>query len=345
MVRRVRLGRRHDPGRPLRWNGPPPVLLVATVAAFAVLPFVHHGAAPRGAVAPASAPVAPSGASRGQDAVQHLEVSRGGVASAGLAPLRLKPAHVGVASFNMFYKLSADQARQDAQRLTREADVDVIGWQEAQNFSGVLHALPGWQTYTSPGSELAVSWRSSQFDLVTAHLREVARGVTVTEGRYPFARRLVLTVTLRHLETGRTLTVVDAHLPHMIEDLARPGHWTPTLNAGRARAQLRSIASTWRGLGDHEAIGTGDFNFDARADAAEDPAGGPRAVLGPVAISSYMALGTDVGATYPENDRRIDYVWADREAYEAGRIRFTAQRVVGGMNSDHNALVAHLLLS
>ena len=134
-------------------------------------------------------------------------------------------------------------------------------------------------------------------------------------------------------------------LPQAIEDLDRPGHWAPTINAGRAREQLLRVAALWRKLGDHWLVGTGDLNFDARGDAAHVAPGGPRAALGPTTVTSYMALGTQVEPTFPEHGRYIDYVWIDRQAKKSGTARFTGQRVVSGLNSDHNVLVTQLLLS
>jgi endonuclease/exonuclease/phosphatase family metal-dependent hydrolase len=324
--------------------------MFATVAALLVLPFVDEDPQPPAAVSqvaaatPSSRPIEPRTVQP-----QRIAGSQGGRVSRGIAPVRLKPVRVGVASFNMFRKLSAAQAHQDAMRLTRRRGVDVVGWQEADRFAGPLHHLPGWQTRTFPfgrrHSELAVSWRASEFRLVSAHQRQVALGVSWREGRYPFGNRMVVTATLEHRATGRLLTIVNAHLPQAIEDLDRPGRWTPTINAFRARNQLHRIRSLWRQAPGRWVVGTGDFNFDARADAVHRPVGGPRRVLGSTAVSSYMRLGTGLPPTYPGNGRHIDYVWADRRGYADGRVRFAGQWVVGGLNSDHNALLARLVLS
>jgi hypothetical protein len=324
--------------------------MIVTVAALLLMPFVNDDPEPSGSIATAAVTTtSPRSVEPRTIRPQRVAESRAGQAARGVAPVRLKPVHVGVASFNMFRKLSGAHARRDALRLTRRPGVDVVGWQEADNFVGVLHHLPGWRTRTFPfgrgSSELAVSWRASEFRLVSAHQRQVALGVSWREGRYPFGNRMVATVTLRHRETGRLLTVVDAHLPQKIEDLARPGRWTPTINAFRARNQLHRVAETWRHAPGRWVVGTGDFNFDARADARHRPAGGPRRALGPIAVSSYMKLGVKVPATYPENGRNIDYVWADRHAYAEGRMRFTGQWVLAGFHSDHNALLARLVLA
>ena len=109
--------------------------------------------------------------------------------------------------------------------------------------------------------------------------------------------------------------------------------------------EQRELAAIWERVPGRWVLGTGDYNLDARADALHRLPGGPRRALGPTAVSSYMKLGTRLAPTFPGNDRHIDYVWADRQAYSEGRIRFARQWVLGGLNSDHNALIARLVLT
>lgn len=321
--------------------------MIATVAALAITPFVDTDPTPPARISTAAQTL--TSPRSVEPHTVHPQRVAGGQGAHGVRPVHLKPATVGIASLNMFRKLSLAHAHQDAMKLTRHPGVDVVGWQEANRFAGPLHHLPGWQTRTFPfgegHSELAVSWRASEFRLVAAHQRQVALGVSYREGRYPFGNRMVVTVTLQHRETGRLLTVVDAHLPQKIEDLSRPGRWTQTINAYRARNQLHRIADIWKQVPGRWVVGTGDYNFDARADAVHHPAGGPRSALGPTAVSSYMKLGMKLPATYPGNGRNIDYVWADRQGYADGRMRFAGQWVLGGFHSDHNALLARLVLS
>lgn len=357
MVRRVRPGRRESTARARRWAGPPPLLVLATLAGFLIAPLVDDEPsppAPAAVVAQVSAPRAVAPRTKTPPATPQRVLTSpparaGQSASTGVRPIRLKQVRVGVASMNMYRRLSPQEAARDARRLTRRPSLDVVGWQEADRFAGVLRSLPGWDSKVFPygkrTSEIAVSWRRSEFSLVSARQRQVALGVSWREGRYPFGDRLVGVVTLRHRETGRLLTVINAHLPQAIEDLDRPGRWTPTINASRARNQLARIANTWRTAPGRWVVGTGDYNFDARADAARRPAGGPRRVLGDTAVSSYQALGADVAPTFPPNGRRIDYVYVARDAYRDGQMRFAGQWVVGGFNSDHNALVTRLVLS
>jgi hypothetical protein len=282
---------------------------------------------------------------------QPVPRAQGGEAGHGVAPapVRLKPLHVGVASFNMFRKNTASEARHDALRVTGRSHVDVVGWQEAERFGHVLRSIPGWRTETfrdgRGASELAVSWRASEWRLVRSHVRIAARGVTGDEGLHPMGNRQIASVTLADRDTGRELTVLDVHLPQAIEDLDHLGHWRPTLNAGRAGVELHRIAETWRRMPGRWVVSTGDYNFDADGDRRQRPRGGPRDVVGRVAVSSYMALGTGNAPTFPENGRHIDYVWVDRKAYDDGRIRFAGQSTLGHLYSDHNSLLARLTLS
>jgi endonuclease/exonuclease/phosphatase family metal-dependent hydrolase len=349
VVRRVRLGRRDEGRRALRWAGPPPLLLVATVAALLATPFVDDDPAPPAQVTTVAATAGPV---LGPPAIPPTKLParvQGGTAASGVRPVALKPVRAGVATFNMFRQLSLAQARQDALALTRRPAVDVVGWQEAQTFGPALRGLPGWKTQTfgfgEGRSELAVSWRTDEFRLVRARQRVVATGVGWDVGRYPFGTRLVAVVTLAHRDTGRTLTVINTHLPQAIENLDWPGHWTPTINAYRAKNQLQKLARVFRDAPGRWVVGTGDYNFDARADAGNRPEGGPLDALRGAAVSSYQELGTGVTPTFPEHGRWIDYVWADRQAYAGKRIRFAGQWVLAGLNSDHHALVAQLVLS
>jgi endonuclease/exonuclease/phosphatase family metal-dependent hydrolase len=351
VFRRVRLGRRDDSRRALRWAGPPPLLMFATVAALLVTPFVDDGGEPPAQITTAAVTTtSPRSVEPPPIRPQRVAGSRGGQATRGIAPVRPKP-QVGVVSMNMFRDLSRRQAAADARRLTRSRDVDLVGWQEAEAFGPVLRGLPGWRTatfsYAGEPSELAISWRKSTFRLVAAWQREVAPGTEGRVGRVerPFGVRLVAVVTLEHRETGRRLTLIDVHLPAFTENLGRPGTWRPTVNAAQARRELQGVAAAWRDIRARWVVGTGDFNFDASADAVHHAPGGPLRALGPRAVSSYQVLGTRLPPTYPGNHRHIDYVWADRKAYAEGRIRFAGQQVVGGLNSDHNALLATLLLA
>ncbi|MBZ5739199.1 endonuclease/exonuclease/phosphatase family protein [Nocardioides mangrovi] len=360
MVRRVRSGRPEDAARPRsrsRWAGPPPLLLLATVLGFVVAPLVDQTASTALAQpGPATSFVSPRSVEPRivrDPAGPHDEdtgTARAGESVRGAKPVEPAPIKVGVASYNMFRKISTAEAAEDARRLTSRPGVDVVGWQEAERFGGALKGIAGWRTqtfaYGQGISEVAISWRTDLFRLVKARQYQVAKGVSYREGSYPFGNRLVAVVTLAERSTGRILTVVNTHLPQKIEDFDDPGHWLPTLNAGRAREQLAKVAGIWR-TADRTSrwvAGTGDFNFDARSDERAQVSGGPLARLGGRAVSSYEELGTDIGPTHPPTGRNIDYVWSDKAAVDDGRMQVQAQRVLSGYHSDHRPMVVQLKL-
>jgi hypothetical protein len=269
-----------------------------------------------------------------------------------------KPAHkkpevrattIGVASFNEWGELPMSELLSDARTITSRPTVDIIGWQEAIRSRPVFAQIEerGWVTRQLPGHarELAVSWRKKEFALVSMSYRLVAHGVDHAYGRYPFGNRYVQRVTLRQRSSGQLITVLNTHLPQKIEDLDHPGHWLQTSNAARARYQLGRMIRDWNTAPGRWVVGTGDYNFDARADRQEHPKGGPRRALGPVAVSSYGALGFDgIGPSHPPTGRYVDYVQAARPDLHSGRLEFVGQRMIGGLYSDHNALLARMRL-
>lgn len=356
MVRRVRLGRRAVGWRPRGWVGPPPLLVLVTLLGLVVAPAVAQDPS-RSAASSGTAAHLTSGSTAGPTGTprsveprvvrQQVLPARGGQRMRGARPVRLAPITVGVATFNLYRKGSLADARADVRRLTSRPEVDVVGWQEADPFHRAFER-PGWSTRTfrhgHSASELAVSWRSSEFRLVSAREQKVALGLSWREGRYPFGTRYVAVVRLEHIASGRVLTVLDTHLPQKIEDLDRLGRWMSTINAIRARAQLKRMAAIWRRAEGRWVVATGDFNFGARADARERSGGGPLRVLGRVATSSYQRLGSGIGPTHPPTARNIDYVWMDRTGVRRGEVAALSQRVLSGYHSDHRPLLARLRL-
>lgn len=339
--------------RPERWTGPPPLLVVATVAAFLLATFLSDGGpATAGPAAEMSAATtAHSTPELSRDDTRPTPTVRPSekpTVQRSKEPA-VHPTTIGVATLNQYEWLTPAQIEQDARALTRRPTVDIVGWQEATGSGSVFADLQrsGWDTRQLPGhaSELAVSWRRSEFALVSSSFRLVAHGVDDSDGRYPFGNKYLQRVTLRQRDTGRLITVFNTHLPQKIEDLDHPGHWLQTSNAARARFQLARMTNDWRKAPGRWVVGTGDYNFDARADARVHPRGGPRAVLGQVAVSSYGALG--FGGTrpsHPPTGRYIDYVQAARSDLHSGDLEFVGQRVIGGLNSDHDAVLARIRL-
>ena len=324
-----------------RWTGPPPLLVLATVAAFVVAPvFSRTDPVSADTSGPAQVTLA-SGRTVEIPLVGTKPVTRGGQTIE-------RRDEIGVATMNQFSKLSVPQARTDAEFLTSRQKVDIVGWQEAQHFGAVFWSLRerGWDTKRFPqgARELAVSWRRAKFEYVSSSSRLVAWGVDHVTGRYPFGNRYIVRVTLRHKPTGRLLSVVNTHLPHKAEDRNRPGHWTTTSNAARARFQLVRMRREWKQAPGRWVVGTGDYNFDALADARVALRGAPAKALSPVALSSYAVLGGDLLPTHPPTGRYIDYVHAARGDLEDGTVSFLGQRTFTGLNSDHRPLLVRLAL-
>lgn len=351
MVRRVLPVRRAGGRRPSAWAGPPPLLLLATVLGVLVAPAVASEE-PSGAPAARRAPAATVSPRAIEPRVLRPVTAaplQGGQSVGGVAPVQ-PGFDIGVASHNLWQQQSPARAAADARRLTSDPAVDIVGWQESQYFGGVLASLPkAWRSATvdRPGGigEVAVSWRRDRFRLERVRLLPGTDGVDASEGDFPFGGRGIMVVTLAERSSGRRLSVVNVHLPPQSESRTVPGRWAATPNAARARQHLERIARTWRGLSARWVVGTGDFNFDARADLLRRPPGGPAETLGRMAASTYEVLGTDVRPTYPSLGRRIDYVWVDREGLRTERIEVRGQRVLDGFTSDHRPLLARLRLS
>lgn len=332
--------------RAVRWTGPPPLLIVASIVACLLGFSLSDSAAEESR--PDERTATTSSARHDQRPVR-----RGGERSA-TAPHTERPAStnagtIGVVSFNEWAKLPDRQIAADARAITSLPTVDIVGWQEAYKSRPIFAALErrGWSTaqVRGDGRELAISWRSAEFELESSNARLVAWGVGNDQGRYPFPNRYVQRVTLRHVDTGQLISVINTHLPQKIEDLDHPGHWLETSNAARARYQLARMAREWSSAPGRWVVGTGDFNFDARSDARLRPTGGLRSALGPVVVSSYAVLGTDAARpSHPPTGRFIDYVLAGRRDVRLERTTFVGQRVVDGLHSDHNALLARIRL-
>jgi endonuclease/exonuclease/phosphatase family metal-dependent hydrolase len=328
-----------------RWAGPPPLLVLATVLAFVVTPLFSRMDAGHAS----------------EDGGGEARASLSSVTSLAIPPIGEKPPTragavierrdlVGVVTMNQYGReLSTTQALADARFVTSRSGVDVVGWQESQRFGPVFSALRsrGWATRQFPNGarELAISWRRAEFEYVSSSSRLVAYGVDEVTGRYPFGHRYIIRVTLRHRPTGRLLSVINTHLPQKIEDLDRPGRWMKTSNAARARFQLERMRREWLQAPGRWVVGTGDYNFDARADRRTQLRRAPARALGSVATSSYAVLGgRDLLPTHPPTGRYIDYVHAANSDLKAGHIKFLGQRTLNDLNSDHRGLLVWLAL-
>lgn len=259
---------------------------------------------------------------------------------------------IGVVSMNAFQDLRPAQARQDALDLTRRSDVDLIGWQEAAGRIRVYRALArhGWSTqvFRNAGGEDAVSWRDATFTFSSSQVMRMHDGLGEGLTAHPFPSRWVTRVSLVDRASGHETTLLNTHVNQHIEVRTDDGFggWTAGDNARLARRHLATMAPMWRGVTGRYVLGTGDYNFDYRADRRLRPAGGIADRFDAEAVSSYRALGGVAGlpTTHPPTHRYIDYVFSARATLNAGYTRFLDQRVLTGYHSDHRPLLVRLAL-
>lgn len=257
-------------------------------------------------------------------------------------------ATVEIASFNALYTLGWRARSRDAARLAGRSTVSVIGWQEADRNTRQFDQLVdlGWDTVQDPrhGRELAVSWRRDTWSLESSSVTKMHDGTPPEQSPHPGPARFVQLVTLRHLDTDTTLTVVNTHLNHRIEDWQRrPGRPTRWANARKSRRHLEAMAPMWSSVPGNYVVGTGDYNVDARADRRVRAEGFPFDRFRGLAVASYAALGTDVRRTHRHSRRHIDYVHLATDDHRTDAA-FLSHRVLGGFRSDHRPIVARIAL-
>ena len=148
-----------------RWAGPPPLLVLATVVGF----LASWGLSAAGDPAPDPAP------DRAELAAVEstpAPTAKGPRPAAEQGQLIKRTHTIGVVTFDQYRKLSPTQALSDARAITERPQVDIVGWQEAYTSAPVFEALrkQGWDARQFPrrGQELAVSWRRSDFELVSS---------------------------------------------------------------------------------------------------------------------------------------------------------------------------------
>lgn len=262
---------------------------------------------------------------------------------------------LGVVSFNARRTLTPDQARRDWARLAGRPGVDLVGWQEAATpmFRDLAseYRARGWGTWQAPGTgaaaPLAVSWRRDTFALLGARTRMMHPGASAAVTAAPFPSRWVVTVRLRHRESGRTVSLLNTHVNQTIETGQR---FERNLNARRAKRHYRTMARMWSRTPGDVVLGTGDYNFDHADDAAARPAGGLSRVFEGKAVSSYDSLGLD-GVVPTRNTRWIDYVWLAADSVRRrtedgfrGPAQLAAHRTLDGFESDHRPLLVRVRL-
>jgi hypothetical protein len=259
---------------------------------------------------------------------------------------------IGVVSFNAWRLLGRSGARADWDRISSKPEVDLIGWQESKSevWADLYpdYRARGWETWHWPDVDgprsVAVSWRARTFELLDVDYTKVHDGGHPSETDAPFPARWVAQVSLRHRESGLTVTLLNTHVNQTIET----GHgWDEGLNAEMARLHYRTLSRMYDGAEGDVVLGTGDYNWDYADDSEYRPEGGISHTVDHHAQSSYEVLGLD-GVPPTQGTRWIDYVWiADasvRRRDLSGTAQFAKHRSLGGFASDHRPLLARVRL-
>lgn len=246
---------------------------------------------------------------------------------------------VTVATVNINRYMGVRRINADRRKVLARRDVDVIGWQEADRDTSFFGDQPGWGTARHPGATGAiVSWRLRVFEFGGSRVVRLHGSRSGPTGAR-YTSRAAHIVTLEHRATGRKVTVINAHIVPKIEDPSRPGRPRHNLNSVVARRAMQKIAqlyATTPGI----VMGTGDFNWDYRADSRVRH---PKFVLGSVgqfAQSSYEALGTGNVRPTLGRARYVDYVFLGRHS----NATFVGHQTLRGFHSDHRPLLGRIQL-
>lgn len=251
-------------------------------------------------------------------------------------------------SMNAFRHLSRRDSESDWDRITGNDKVDLIGWQESKSPEWrslyPTYRSRGWDTWHVPDPDgpisVAISWRTSVFELESVEPRKMHDGGFPRETTDPFPARWVVEAHFRHKPTGRKVILLNTHVTQHIET----GHrFQENLNARRAKVHLKTLAGMWDTVAtspDDVVVGTGDYNFDYADDSRYRPVGGITKRFRGKAVSSYQALGLD-GVEPSRLTRWIDYVFLSTDslrrpsAQGRGTAQFARHRTLNGFRSDH----------
>lgn len=261
---------------------------------------------------------------------------------------------LGVASFNVYKDLTPAESRADLAKISANRAVDLIGFQEAQDLRPFLDGLPAtwdyWMTANGTNSrEVAVAWRTSRLELVSARARRAHRGLSdltsqPTANDRPFPGRYTTDALFTVLGTDAQLRLLNAHTNQYTESfhVGDPGVAYRNTNVTGARLHFQALADLVEASQTRYTVVTGDLNWDYVADRIKNPSGFVQHTVGQQAVSSYRSLGLgEMTPTHVESGRYIDYVMLSNDS-EAGFLSHTA---LAGYESDHEPLLAVIALN
>jgi hypothetical protein len=245
-----------------------------------------------------------------------------------------------VGTYNAWRESTAAGVRADMLKLLPQ--VDVIGLQESYHWINVLRDVGrefGFELLVPDGPAQA---RNNPILYRTSVLRPA--GQLVTELGSPKSKIARLTparyinwMRFYHNETKRYVCLFNTHFNQHVEFRGRPR----PLPRVRLYARHMKVLTTMmhRRAANRVVLATADWNVNAKSDKGYRWF--PRAAMAEIhARSNYAALGFPSGGG-TDSFRFIDAVFAVNHPF----YRFVEQKIIRGLNSDHNALITTIQIN
>lgn len=269
----------------------------------------------------------------------------------------------GVAQLNI--KRDNTEAQQRADLATVLPQADLVGINEGTGGLAAVRAYVSangdrWHIFEGksgvPGhQEEILLARKSEFSVVSGGSGTMLM-CDPNGPNVPFPK-VVNWRTYLHQDSGRTLVHIGIHLPPSIDAKGHPSSNTENVNC--AVKTIDTVKAMVVDLGRQsgadrvEIVVTGDLNIDfvtdkkvryrdfpyVRFDESDDPATVPSLRSG---WAKFGTAGSSATFGSASEGRYIDYVYFWKRTIP--KLTLDSQRVVGGLNSDHRAVVARMSL-
>ncbi|MQA25569.1 MAG: hypothetical protein GEU94_08860 [Micromonosporaceae bacterium] len=251
---------------------------------------------------------------------------------------------------NILHSLSHERFAHDLNLITSRAGI--VGLNEVADRRAFLTdwaARNGWHFYApDPGHarDNALLAKKSMFDVVSRG--SVFACDTNGPGEPPPAR-YTNWVRYQHKATGRYVFHLNTHANSHIDNNGHPYDLPRTECAEKHFRGIRDLADSKRSSG--QVVVSGDLNVDYVADKRVQYVNFPYVVLDergstgalPGLRSNYTIHG--VKGTGTLGDRHIDYIYLWKRLPEHQKMWMTDYGIVGGTESDHNAVVANFAIA
>ncbi|MBK7862669.1 MAG: endonuclease/exonuclease/phosphatase family protein [Archangiaceae bacterium] len=250
-----------------------------------------------------------------------------------LGPKRGGSSRLQIATYNVLFKTSDAETRQDLSRLMKRNGV--INLQEFDASHRDLFKWidqKGWgHKSLRGGTQEPIIWDRRKYKLVDSGSRKLNDTVEHLPGRGLYPSHRATWVRLEDKKTGKVFTTVSVHtIAHN-----RGAHVTPRVDR-ISKHQFRELAQLTADLKKHGPVVIGgDLNA-----APNRPATWPREILKHAHLrSNWSELGTGgVGKGGTHGKSFIDNFLTLTTMRD--RLKLLSHRIVRGLHSDHNAVEA-----